>query len=212
MAKDKSKKSTKPATDEFAKPSEATGGGDNWSLTDGDEKKSGKNDGELFLITPLRKETVTTEKYGEKEVIVADVVHLNEKKPAKSVEHEGVFVFGAWLQGSLNSYIGEQKVLGRLDKAADSTSGRGYVWKLEDADDDDIEVARAYVASIDPFAKKTKGAVETKPAKKGKKSEPEPEPEKKSKKAKPSPEPEKKSKKAKGTPEPEPKSKKKSKK
>lgn len=179
MAKDKSTKSA--ASDEFAKPSEATGGGDGWTFADDD------NDGELFLITPLRKQMVNTE-YGEKEVIVADIVHLNEKKPGKSEEHEEVFVFGAWLQGSLRSYIGDQRVLGRLDKAKDKTSGRGYVWKLEDADDDDIAVARAYLASIDPFAKKGKS----------KDDEPEPEP--------------KKSKKSKAEPEPEPVKKKKSKK
>jgi hypothetical protein len=76
----------------------------------------------------------------------------------------------------------------RLDKAADKKSGRGYVWKLEDADDDDIAVAREYLASLDPFAKKG-GKEKAEPKKKskadkGKKSKaaPEPEPKKKSKK------------------------------
>jgi hypothetical protein len=179
MAKDKSTKKSK-GDSEFAKPSEAPAGGDNWSLTDGDKPKSGSNDGELFLVTPLRKETVTTEDYGDKQVIVADVVHLNEKKPAKSVEHEEVFIFGAWLQGALRSYIGERRVLGRLDKTPDKKSGRGYVWKFEDADDNDIAVARAYLESVDPFAKKSddkpskKAKVEAAPSKKSKKAEPEP--------------------------------------
>jgi hypothetical protein len=133
--------------DEFAKPSEAPVG-DQWSLTDGDEQGSGENDGELFLLTPLRKENVETKSYGTKEVIVADVVHLNESKPAKSVEHEGVYIFGAWLQGSLRGFIGERKVLGRLVKTPDKKSGRGYVWKFEDADSDDIAVARAYLESV----------------------------------------------------------------
>lgn len=184
MAKDKGKKSKAgkaTASDEFAKPSEAPAGGDGWKFADDD------NDGALFLITPLRKDTVNTEDYGEKEVIVADVVKLNEKKPEKSEEHEEVFIFGAWVQGALRAYIGERRVLGRLDKAADKKSGRGYVWKLEDADDDDVEVARAYLASLDPF--KTKGGKggDEKPAKKGKKGEPEPEP-KKAKKGKAEPE------------------------
>lgn len=187
MAKDKSKKINKSNGGEFAKPSEAPAGGDSWKFAD-DE-----NDGGLFLITPLRKESVTTEKYGEKEVIVADIVALNEKKPAKSEEHEEVFVFGAWLQGSLRAFIGgDRRVLGRLDKAADRDSGRGYVWKLEDADDDDIEIAREYLATANPFATKVSKGADEKPAKKGKKSksEPEPEPAKKSKKSKPEPEPE----------------------
>lgn len=173
MAKDKSKKSN---DDDFAKPSEAPAGGDGWKLADDD------NDGELFLITPLRKESVTTAEYGEKEVIVADVVHINTKKPAKSEEHEEVFVFGAWLQGAIRHAIGERRVLGRLDKASDKKSGRGYVWKLEDADDDDIAAAREYLASLDPFAKK---ASKAEPAKKSKA-----EPEAKGKKGKPAPEPE----------------------
>ena len=183
MAKDKGKKSTSN-NDDFAKPSEAPAGGDGWKFASDD------NDGELFLITPLRKETVNTTEYGEKEVIVADIVHLNEKKPAKSEEHEEVFIFGAWLQGAVRAFIGERRVLGRLDKAADKKSGRGYVWKLEDADDDDIAVAREYLASLDPFMKKG-GKAKAEPAKsgkaeKGKKSKPapEPEPKKKSKKKK----------------------------
>ena len=182
MAKGKGKKPTMSNDDDFAKPSEAPAGGDGWKFASDD------NDGELFLITPLRKETVNTTEYGEKEVIVADVVHLDEKKPAKSEEHEEVFVFGAWLQGAMRAFIGERRVLGRLDKAADKKSGRGYVWKLEDADDDDITVAREYLASLDPFARKgkaDKAKVEPEPAKKGKKSSAEPaKSEKKSKKSK----------------------------
>lgn len=127
----------------FAKPSDATGG-DSWKLT------ADENVGKLLLITPLRKDTATTEKYGEKEIIVADVVELNENKPAKSELHEEVYVFGAWLQGSLRSFIGKRKVLARLAQVKDSSSGRGYVWKFEDADDDDAEVAQAYIDSIAP--------------------------------------------------------------
>ena len=36
-----------------------------------------------------------------KEIIVADVVVLNEKKPAKSEEHEEVYVFSGYLKGAL---------------------------------------------------------------------------------------------------------------
>lgn len=168
MAKDK--KITKAIDDDFAKPSEAPAGGDGWKLADDD------NDGKLMLVTPLRTTTVTTEKYGEKEVIVADVVVLNEKKPGKSEEHSEVYVFGAWLMGSLRGYIGERRVLARLSKEADKSSGRGYVWKFEDGDADDIAVAREYLASLDPFATKkgSKDADDDEP-KKGKKSKAEPE-------------------------------------
>ncbi len=186
MAKDKGKKSA--TSDDFAKPSEAPAGGDGWKFADD------ANDGELFLITPLRKETVNTTEYGEKEVIVADVVLINTKKPAKSEEHEEVFVFGAWLQGAIRHAIGERRVLGRLDKAADKKSGRGYVWKLEDADDDDIDAARESLASLDPFAKKGSKSKDAEPAKKSK-AKAEPPAKAKKGKAAPEPEPKKKSKK-----------------
>ena len=84
MAKDKGKadratESSKGGDDDFAKPSEATGGGDGWSMTD-------EAEGRLLLIIPLRAESVETKDYGAKPVIVANVVVLNEKKPAKSEE------------------------------------------------------------------------------------------------------------------------------
>lgn len=196
MAKDKGKKKDKTSDDGFAKPSEAPAGGGGWSLTDGDEPKSGKNDGKLFLITPLRSEhhaDTHSKKPGEtKEHIVADIVELNEKKPAKSVEHEEVWIFGGWLMGATRAYIGERRVLGRLDKTPDAKSATGYVWKFADADPDDEAVAREYLASLDPF-KTGKGKAE-KPVdrveKKSKKSkaEPEPEPKKKDKGKKAEPE------------------------
>lgn len=200
MAKDKGKKKDKSTDDgDFAKPSEAPAGG-GWSLTDGDEPKSGQNDGKLFLITPLREEeipdTYSKTPGATKKIVVADVVMLHEKKPEKSEEHEDVYIFGGWLMGAVRAYIGERRVLGRLDKVADKKSATGYVWKLEDADSDDEKIAKAYLASLDPFATK-KGAkvADEKPAKKGKKSKPEPEPKKK--KAKAEPEPKSKKKKAK---------------
>lgn len=169
MAKDKGKKKTeKTATkgggDGFAKPSDAKGGG-GWKLA------ADENVGKLLCMTPLRKEMVSTEDYGNKEVIVTDIVVIDEKKPEKSIEHKEVFVFGAWLQGSLREHIGtDQRVLGRLVKSTegkDGKTGKGYVWKFEDADDDDVDTARAYYASLNPFGKK--GADEKAEPKKDKK-------------------------------------------
>lgn len=159
MAKDKSTKGkadTKAAKtkkgkgdDDFARPSDAPAtGGDGWRF------ESDDNVGELFLITPLRVDSVTTEKYGDAEVIVCDVVHLNEKKPAKSEEHEEVFVFGGWTKGSLRGYVGERKVLARLAQDAAKSKSKTPAWVLEDADDDDIKIAKAYLDSADPFAQK----------------------------------------------------------
>lgn len=160
MAKDKSKKSS---NDEFAKPSEAPAGGDGWKIT------SDENRGALLLITPLRLDKVETKDWGEKEVVVADVVVLDEKKPAKSVEHEEVFIFSGYLKGALRGYIGERRVLGRLQNTEDTSKKKdksNYYWELEDADDDDIAVARAYLEAVtNPLAKISK---DEKPAKKSK--------------------------------------------
>ena len=169
MAKDKSKKKSKAdASDEFAKPSEAPAGGDGWVFA------SDENDGELFLITPLREDeiadTFSKQPGATKKIIVADVVHLNEKKPAKSEEHEEVYIFGGWLMGAVRGFIGERRVLGRLDKAADKKSATGYVWKFEDADTDDVEIAREYLASLNPFESESGGEKsKDKKSKKGKK-------------------------------------------
>jgi len=181
MAKDKGKKDKAAKSsggDGFKKPSEAKGGG-GWKLADD------ANVGKLLVMTPLREEEVNTEDYGTKKVIVADIVVLNEKKPEKSEEHKEVFVFGAWLMGSLREYIGtDERVLGRLVKSTegkDGKTGKGYVWKFADADDDDVDTARAYYASLNPFGgKKAKDEPEpeSKKGKGKKKSEPEPEPKK----------------------------------
>jgi hypothetical protein len=170
VAKDKStkSKSTKPTVtdDDFAKPSEAPAGGEGWQFATED------NLGDLFLITPLRIDEIDDKfKPGErKEIIVADVVALNTKKPEKSEEHENVWIFQGYLKGSLRGYVGTRRVLGRLGKG--ETKDRGnYPWILEDADADDVKVAKAYLASLDPFAQKgaKADAADEKPAKKGKK-------------------------------------------
>ena len=150
MAKDKGQKATKSTSnDDFGKPSDAPAGGDGWKFSVED------NLGKLFLITPLRTETTKGFEEGtETEVIVADIVELNEKKPEKSEEHENVFIFPKWIQGSLRGYIGEKRVLGRLDQDASKGRGKNAAWVLEDADDDDVAIARAYLASVDPFAQK----------------------------------------------------------
>lgn len=155
MAKDEGKKdkskADKPAKydDGFANPSEApnAGGGDGWKF------ESDDNVGSLFLVMPLREES-TPDAYHEgqsKTVIVCDIVKLNENKPKKSKLHADSWVFGGWTKGSLRGYIGERRVLGRL---AQGPKDRGNKpWILEDADSDDIDVAKAYLASVDPFEK-----------------------------------------------------------
>lgn len=189
MAKDKSKKI---ADDDYAKPSEAPAGGDGFKLTvDGRDR--------LLLITPLREEEVPAYgkagKNGEKQrIIVADIVVIDEKNPAKSEEHSNVWVFPAYVQGGLRGYIGERRVLARLRNTEDTTGetseAGGYYWVLEDATKKDVEKATAYREALtNPFGKKGK----TEPAKAEKKGKAEPpakakkgkaEPEKPAKKSK----------------------------
>lgn len=155
MAKDKSKKkdadtkgkSKAAANDDFAKPSEAPAGGDGWNLTEEAEDR-------LILFTPLREESVETQNFGAKPVIVCDVVVIDEKKPAKSEVHEEVFVFGGFLRGSLKGFIGERKVLGRLYKGEVQKKGQNAPWMLADATEEEIGKAREYLASLDPFKSK----------------------------------------------------------
>lgn len=150
MAKDKSKKpdkgGKKPKGDsDFGKPSEATGGGDGWTFEDE------SNLGSLFLITPLRAEHKPSKfNDGEtKEVIVCDIVELNEKKPEKSELHEDAWVFGGYTRGSLRSFIGEKRVVGRLSQGK---KDRGNIpWTLDDPTERDLDIARAYIDSVDPF-------------------------------------------------------------
>lgn len=181
MAKNKDKKST-ATDDEFAQPSKAPSGGDGFTLTSDD------NRGRLMLITPLRAERVedkfSKEPGATKEIIVADVVVLDEKKPGKSEEHQEVWVFSGYLRGALKGYIGERRVLGRLQNTEDTSKKKdrgNFYWELEDAEPADIAVARAYLEALnDPFG--GKGDDDDKPAKRKKSKDAEPE--KKAKKKK----------------------------
>lgn len=156
MAKDKGKKKSDEKSakkskgeDEFGKPSEAKGGGDGFRLEHDD------NLGSLFLISPLREEDFKSEEYGDSKIIVADIVEINEKNPAKSIEHEEAYIFGGWTKGAVRSYIGKQRVLGRLGQSLEkSKSKKNPAWILEDATAKDADKAREYLASVDPFAQK----------------------------------------------------------
>jgi hypothetical protein len=155
MAKDPSKKKDKgekkssaPASNDFGKPSEApASGGDSWNFEDD------ANIGKLFLITPLREEEHddSFNPGQKKKHIVADIVELNADKPAKSELHSDSWVFGGWTRGSLRGFINERRVVARLNRDPSKKRGNNIPWVLLDASDEDIDVARAYVDSIDPF-------------------------------------------------------------
>lgn len=156
MAKDKGKKDkgTKGGegfSDDFGKPSEAPAGGDGFRLED--EEHLGK----LLLITPLRvKDDAVGFENKIQEVIVADVVVINEKKPEKSEEHTGVWIWGGWTKGALRGFVNKRRVPARLGQDKAKGRGKNAAWVLEDASEKDIEKIREYLGSVDPF--KQKGA------------------------------------------------------
>lgn len=186
MGKKDKDKGSKPSidNDEFGKPSEAPAGGDGWRFEDD------SNIGKLFLITPLRvKDNARGFEDKIQEVIVADIVEINTKRPEKSEEHEGVWVWGGWTKGALRGFVGTQRVLARLEQSAEkSRSKKNPAWVLEDGTKKDAEAAKAYLASVDPFAqkgsKKSKDDDEKLSSKKDKGGKSKGEPEKSSKKAK----------------------------
>lgn len=146
-APEKASKKSKGGDEEFAKPSEAPATSDGWAFENDDHI------GDLFLITPLREdEHDDSFNPGEKKKhIVADIVHINEKKPAKSELHEDAWVFGGWTRGSLRGFIGESRLVVRLDRDKSKAKGKNIPWVLLDPTDDDIEKVREYLASVDPF-------------------------------------------------------------
>ena len=143
--KDKSAKAPKMATG-FAKPSEAKGGGDGWNLTE-------EAEGRLLIITPIREDEATTEAYGVKPIIVANVVVIDEKKPGKSEEHVDVWIFGGYLRGSLRDYVGKSMVAGRLVLGTEKVKGN-YPWLFEDATPAEEDLCQAYLDSVKPFGRK----------------------------------------------------------
>lgn len=161
MAKDKGKKKSDEKASKkskggdaggFAKPSEAPAGGDGYRL------EQEEHLGDLFLITPLREQTVKGFEDADTQVIVANVVAINEKKPEKSEEHDEVWIWARWIQGALRGYIGEQRVLGRLAQDKSKAKGKNAAWVLEDADDDDVEIATEYLRHVtNPLSKTGKG-------------------------------------------------------
>lgn len=197
MSKNKSKSIE---NDDFAKPSDAPAGGDGFKLTEEGRDR-------LLLITPHREEEVPAYgkagKNGERQrIIVADVVVIDEKNPAKSEEHEDVWIFPAYVQGSLRGYIGERRVLGRLRNTEDTSGERsaagGYYWVLEDATKKDVEKATAYREALNnPIKGGLPKGKKAAPAKADKKSKAEPPAKGKKAKAAPAPEPKSKGKKKK---------------
>jgi len=151
MAKDKSKKNkdvdTKPkgATpvedDEFGGPGERS----NFKLAD--------HEGALLLITPKSLEEDIETAFGESDAIKADIVVLtdtNGKKLKEPIEELGALIFQRVVIGQLTESIGKRRVLGTIDRGV-AKKGQSAPFLIEVPSEDDKAIARAYLASVDPF-------------------------------------------------------------
>ena len=151
MAKDKSKvkgKSSKPAKggkassdDEFGDPGERS----NFKLAD--------HEGALLLITPRSMEEGIETSFGEADAVKADIVVLtktNGKKLAEPEEHEGVLIFQRVVIGQLEGKIGKGRVLGTVGRGV-AKKGQDAPFLIEVATDEQKDIARAYLKSIDPL-------------------------------------------------------------
>lgn len=123
----------------FVKPSEAPAS-DGWKFS------TDENIGSLFVFEPKEEKEVDTD-WGPKKIIVADVTEIDLENPVDGSEtHEDVYIFPAWVQGSIRAAIADEgMVLGRLQQDADKGQGRNAAWVIEDADAEDEEAAVAWL-------------------------------------------------------------------
>lgn len=151
MAKEGKKK------DKAAKPS---GGSNDYGLagpgssapSDEDRFNIGDHVNQLLLVTPRQKKEVTTE-YGTNEVVEADVVALDKADPANSKDYPGAWIFAAIVQNQLAEAMGKgSRVVGTLilDEAM-KKPGKSAPYRLTAPTDQDIDVAKRYLDSLDPL-------------------------------------------------------------
>lgn len=149
MAKDKSKVKGNKASkakggagdDEFGDPGERS----NFKLAD--------HEGALLLITPRSMEEGIETSFGEADAVKADIVVLtktNGKKLAEPEEHEGVLIFQRVVIGQLEGKIGKGRVLGTVGRGV-AKKGQDAPFLIEVATDEQKDIARAYLKSIDPL-------------------------------------------------------------
>lgn len=123
----------------FVKPSDAPEQ-DGWKFS------VEENIGMLFVIEPKEEIEVETD-WGDKKVIVSDITEIDFDNAEDSETHEDVYVFPAWIQGDIRHAMPDGMVLGRLAQDADKGQGKNAAWVLEDPDEEDIEVATAWLNS-----------------------------------------------------------------
>lgn len=165
MAKDKSKKAAEPeskkkgkadAEPEAKKKSKASVGGLVGPGSGGNFVAKDHVD-QLLLITPIElvEGMMTSASKNPTDAVRADIVVLNKKKPEKSEEIMGGLIFGKVLQGQLrDSLVKGSRVVGTMiiDEASKKV-GQNAPYRLVAPSDADIEIAQAYLDSVNPLTK-----------------------------------------------------------
>jgi len=127
----------------------ATGGSSGVKITD--------YEGKLLLVYGTEyldgEDKIKTE-YGERDVVVADVVVLDGDE---TEELSGVYFFQGGLVGTLKRHVGKRPYLGVLGKKDSKKKGYQKAWAFLDPSDEDKAVARKFIEdraaqAEDPFA------------------------------------------------------------
>jgi hypothetical protein len=99
--------------------------------------------GRLLLVYPKEHTTKTTEAFGEKDVLIADIVVLDGNNAGE--ELRDAYIFPGMMIGQLKGYIGNpDPALGRLGKGQPKP-GKQAPWILADFTDQDAQIATAWV-------------------------------------------------------------------
>lgn len=112
-------------------------------------------EGKLLIVTPVEFREGIPTSIGNADVVVANLVVVDEKKPTESEEVPGVFIFQKVLVGNLRPLIDtRQPMLGRLAKRAATKAGMSPAWVLDPATAAETSVAMKYweAAKANPFA------------------------------------------------------------
>jgi len=107
--------------------------------------------GGLLLLTPTEYREDITTAYGEKDAVVVDLVALDGTESGEPEAHESVMLFQGVLIGQTKGKVNKGMVLGRLGQRPPSKPGQNPAWALDDPNDADKQVARDYLAKLDPF-------------------------------------------------------------
>lgn len=106
--------------------------------------------GKLLLLTPTKHREGIVTANGVKDSVDGDLVIINENDPTQSEQTKFGFMQGK-LIAALKDRIGKGPVLGRM-AMGEAKPGQNKPYVLEPYTAEDAAKAKAYLASVDPFA------------------------------------------------------------